>query len=99
MAGQEIDAEMALMIGFVHAVYPRNQFDARVQAFARDLLELPGEVVGLAKLAIDAAASVDRATARDIERIANTQLLLSAQHRERIQEFQDRSSRNGAQSS
>jgi enoyl-CoA hydratase len=91
MAGQEIDAREAYMIGFVHAVYPRNLFLEKVDAFAHHLASLPPEAVGLAKLAIDAAASTDRTTARDFDRVANTQLLMSEYHLERIEGFkQDR---------
>jgi enoyl-CoA hydratase/carnithine racemase len=84
MAGKNIDAETARTIGFVHEIYPAEGFAERVQAFARDLAALPGEAVGVAKLAIDAAASVDRVTARDFDRVASTMLLRSEDHQDRV---------------
>jgi enoyl-CoA hydratase/carnithine racemase len=84
MAGKNIDAETARTIGFVHEIYPAEGFADRVHAFARDLAALPGEAVGVAKLAIDAAASVDRVTARDFDRVASTMLLLSEDYQAKV---------------
>jgi len=41
-----------------------------------EIIALPAEALGAAKLAVELAAQVDRGTARDIERLANTQLVL-----------------------
>lgn len=87
MAGQSVDADEARSIGLVHAVYPHEEFAERVQAFARHLASLPREAVGLAKIAIDAAASIDRRTARDFDRLAQTTLFQSADHAERLAAF------------
>jgi enoyl-CoA hydratase/carnithine racemase len=81
MAAQTVDADEALRIGLVHRVIPEADFPAEVAAFAAHLAALPGEAVGLAKLAIDAAADSDRTTARNVDRIANTLLVLSDEHR------------------
>lgn len=87
MAGEEIDAETARMIGLVHAIYPESGFAEKVHEFACRLAALPREAVGLSKVAIDAAASVDRNTARDIERIANTALIFSHEFQSRLAAF------------
>src|SRR6202042_1410729 len=63
--GEEVSAELALTMGLVHAVYPAESFRSRVTAFARKLAALPTEAAGVAKIAVDIAASVDRGTARD----------------------------------
>ena len=55
MAAQTIDAERALRVGLVHDVYPDDEFDGRTADFARHLVSLPREVLGLAKLAIEAS--------------------------------------------
>ncbi len=81
MAAQTVDAEEARAIGLVHRVIPEDTFTDEVTAFARHLAGLPAEAVGLAKLAIDAAADTDRTTARNVDRIANTLLVLSEEHR------------------
>jgi enoyl-CoA hydratase len=91
MAGQNIDAQQAMVAGFVHAVYPPERFRAEVATLARDLAGQPGEAVGLAKLVIDAAAAADRTTARDFDRIANTSLLLGEEHRVRVEKFRAKS--------
>jgi enoyl-CoA hydratase len=93
MAGQTVDADTARMIGLVHAVYPAETFDARVQAFAQELVALPRQAMGLSKLAIDASATVDRGTARDIERIVNTVLVSSDEFRARVAAFNDKTRR------
>jgi enoyl-CoA hydratase len=87
MAAQTVDAEEALRIGLVHRVIPHDRFGAEVAAFARHLAELPAEAVGLAKLTIDAAADTDRTTARNVDRIANTLLVLSEEHRRIRKQF------------
>jgi enoyl-CoA hydratase len=90
MAGQSVDADTARMIGLVHAIYPVEQFADRVQAFAEALARLPREAVGLSKLTIDACATVDRGTARDIERITNSSLIFSHDFRARLAAFAER---------
>ena len=81
MAAQTVDATEARSIGLVHRVIPEDRFADEVTSFARHLAGLPAEAVGLAKLAIDAAADTDRTTARNVDRIANTLLVLSEEHR------------------
>ena len=93
MAAQQVDARQALSIGLVHQVLPDDGFAEAVQAFARGLAGISREALGLAKLAIDAAASADRATARDVDRIANTLLLLSDEHSAAVEAFQARKNR------
>jgi enoyl-CoA hydratase/carnithine racemase len=87
MAGQTIDADMALRIGMVHEVIAPDLFEARVQEFCQELAGLPAEAVGLSKLVIDAAVDADRTTQRHLDRIAVTTLYSSddvAQHRARF---------------
>jgi enoyl-CoA hydratase/carnithine racemase len=91
MAGQTVDAQRALMMGLVHDVYPADGFHERVHEFAVGLTALPMEALGLAKLAVDMCANVDPATARHVERVANTTLVLGAEHRERVEDFRRRS--------
>ena len=78
MAGREVDAERALLIGLVQEVWDDDVFDGEVARFVSDLAALPREAVGLTKLAIDAVASADPTSARNIERIANTRLTFQA---------------------
>ena len=55
MACQPVDAQQALAMGLVQAVYPAAGFAARARAFCDQLASFPREALGLAKLAIDAA--------------------------------------------
>jgi enoyl-CoA hydratase len=93
MAGQQVDSQQALMIGLVHQVLAGDGFVDAVQAFARHLAGISREALGLAKLAIDAATSADRASARDFDRIANTLLLLSDEHQAAVAAFRTRKDR------
>lgn len=88
--GEEVSADQALTIGLVHAVYPAGEFSARVDAFAHKLAALPSEAAGVTKTIVDIAAGVDRQTARDFDRFANTVLLTSEEHRARVRAFAER---------
>ena len=90
MAGNTVDAASALQMGFVHAVHPRESFDDEVDKFVQHLVRLPHEAVGIAKLAVDATASMDRGTARDFERLANSTLALSDEHSALVRQFEER---------
>lgn len=74
MLDRRVDAETARMIGLVHEVYPVDGFPERVAEFAASLTELPPEVVGVAKLTIDACVDLPRDSGRHVERLVNTPL-------------------------
>lgn len=90
MADALVDASAARDIGLVHAVYPSETFDRDVDEFARKLAALPAEALGLAKLAIGTASEVDRRTARDIDRLAQTMLMQSQSLRADLDRFSSR---------
>jgi enoyl-CoA hydratase/carnithine racemase len=93
MAGENVGAELALTMGFVHHVFPDETFHADVQTWTRKLLTNSTEALGLAKIAIDAAVDSDRRTARHIDRMANTMLLQTREHLDKIEAFKNRSKR------
>ena len=74
MADQAIDAERALAIGLVHAVYPDAEFNERVMAFCRQIAAMPPEMMAMAKLTIDLAADMTAERARKIERLGQSVL-------------------------
>jgi len=76
MAGRSVDAQQAVRMGLVHEVLPADGFAAAVHDRVREIVALPAEALGAAKLAVDLAADVDRGSARQIERLANTHLVL-----------------------
>jgi enoyl-CoA hydratase/carnithine racemase len=94
--GEEVTADQALTIGLVHAVYPADSFRERVTQFARKLAALPTEAAGVTKMAVDVAASVDRGTARDFDRYANTVLLTADEHLNLVEAFKNRKRTSGA---
>lgn len=91
MAGENVTAEQAVTIGFVHRVLPDEGFHEAVQVWVRKLITNSAEALGLAKIAIDAAVDSDRRTARHIDRMANTQLLQTQEHLDKIEAFKNRS--------
>lgn len=90
MAGESIDAAQALNAGIVHAVYPDDQFEAKVREFCVKLSKRPYELLGLAKLSIELAADLDRAQARNVERIANSILFTGDEHKQLVQAFMEK---------
>jgi enoyl-CoA hydratase len=84
MANRSVDADRALSIGLVHEIYPVEDFHQQVHEFVRELVQLPMETLGVAKMAIDMSAEVDATTARRIERLANTSLAQSEEFKARM---------------
>jgi enoyl-CoA hydratase/carnithine racemase len=90
MAGEQVSAEQAVSMGFVHAVYPDAEFAEKVWAFCLKLTQLPYELLGLGKLSIELAADLDRAQARNVERISNSILFTGAEHKALVRQFLER---------
>ena len=74
MAGQKVGAQQALNAGLVNAVYPASSFAEDVRAFCHALAKQPPEAMAAAKLAIEFAEDLDRAQARNMERLINSSL-------------------------
>lgn len=88
MAGKQIDAERALAIGLVHDVFPAETFMADVREFCGELCALAPEAVGMTKAAVDIAADIaDRSIQRQVDRLVNTILVHSDEHRKILNEF------------
>ncbi|CAN5294176.1 enoyl-CoA hydratase-related protein [soil metagenome] len=96
MAARKVDAERALAIGLVHEVYPVEGFQQRVHDVVREIVALPVQALGASKLVIDMTTEVDRATARDIERLANTSLIFGAEYTEARAAFNAKSAAKNA---
>lgn len=89
MAGKRVSAEQAKQIGLVHDVYPAETFLDDVYAFCRELTEIPAEVLGVAKLAVDMYADVsDRTVQRHIDRLIVSGLISSPDYLTRMARFQ-----------
>lgn len=77
MAGISPDADRALIMGLVHEVWPDDEFEARTMEFCHHLAGQHGEQMGTAKLAIEMCADLGAAQARNVERMANSALMLA----------------------
>jgi enoyl-CoA hydratase len=91
MGGETITAEQALAIGLVQAVYPAAEFADRVEEFAQRLAAMPREALGLAKVSIATADTVDRRSAREFDRLAQSLLFLSDEFKDKVNSFNQRS--------
>jgi enoyl-CoA hydratase len=80
MANKPVDAARALAIGLVHEVYPDVDFNLRVTEFCEHLCKQPPEFIGMCKVAIELAADLESAQARNLERLANSVLTLGEEH-------------------
>jgi enoyl-CoA hydratase/carnithine racemase len=61
-----------------------------VQVFCARLVRQPYEVLGLAKLSIELAVDLDRAQARNVERISNSTLFTGEEHKALVRAFLER---------
>lgn len=77
MANKPVNADTALRMGLVHEIFADESFDADVMAFCRHLCDNDGEQMGAAKIAIELANEVGHDSARDVERMMNSSLMLS----------------------
>jgi hypothetical protein len=74
-------------MGLVHEVFPDETFEADVMRFCRHLAEQNGEQMGTAKLAIEMARDVGLAQARNVERMANSALMLNPDYLAGIERY------------
>ncbi len=77
MANLPVNADRALLMGLVHEVYPDESFEADTMAFCEHLTQQHSEQMGTAKLAIEMARDMGLAQARNVERMANSALMLN----------------------
>jgi enoyl-CoA hydratase len=87
MANMPVNADKALIMGLVHEVFPDETFQDDVMKFCRHLAEQNGEQMGAAKIAIELARDVGLAQARNVERMANSALMLNPDYLERIERY------------
>jgi enoyl-CoA hydratase/carnithine racemase len=74
MGSQAVDADLALSMGLVQAVYADEEFETKVMEFCRQLAGQPPEMMGIAKLTINLCADADAASCRMIERLGQSVL-------------------------
>jgi enoyl-CoA hydratase/carnithine racemase len=82
MANLIADAQKALYMGLVHEVFPAETFEEDVMTFCRHIAKQHGEQMGTAKIAIEMSRDVGLAQARNVERMANSALMLNPDYLE-----------------
>jgi enoyl-CoA hydratase/carnithine racemase len=87
MANKPANAELAFAMGLVHQVYADETFEAEVMDFCRHLAKQNGEQMGAAKIAIEMATEVGRDTARHVERLANSALMLNPEYLQGMEKY------------
>lgn len=87
MANKIVSAERALIMGLVHDVFPDETFVEEVMSFCQHLCRQNVEQMGTAKLAIEMARDVGLAQARNVERLANSALMLQPDHNKSAEQF------------
>jgi len=87
MGNKPAPADMAYTMGLVHQVFPDETFEDEVMDFCRHLAKQNGEQMGAAKVAIEMCHEVGRDTARHVERMANSALMLNPDYLERVEKY------------
>lgn len=87
MGNRKADADKAHIMGLVHDVLPDEGFDAAALEFCRHLTRQDAEQMGAAKVAIELCAELGRDSARHVERMANSALMLNPAYQQRIANY------------
>jgi enoyl-CoA hydratase len=87
MANLIASADKALIMGLVHEVFPDETFEEDVMKFCRHLAQQNIEQMGTAKIAIELAHDVGLAQARNVERMANSALMLNPDYLAGIERY------------
>ncbi|MWV29294.1 enoyl-CoA hydratase/isomerase family protein [Aurantiacibacter rhizosphaerae] len=90
LANKQVDAELARTIGIVHDIYDPENFTAEVDSFCDAMAAIPPEAFAAGKLAIELSADLDKAQARNVERLAVSALIGGKELREMMSAMKKR---------
>ena len=90
LAGEFIDAEKALQLGLVTRVVPRDKLQDEARALAEKLVAKAPMALGLAKAILNTCENIDMASGRVLERIGQSILIKSEDHKEGIRAFREK---------
>jgi len=90
LAGEFIDAQRALQVGLVTRVVPKAKLADEARSLADKLVKKAPQALGASKALINACQNVDATTGRIIERMAQSALILSQDHREGVKAFREK---------
>jgi enoyl-CoA hydratase/carnithine racemase len=89
---EPIDANEAWRIGLVNHVVPAADLMKHAYAYAERLLDKAPFAMGMGKHVVNLCLNTDMHTGRYIERLGQSVLVLSADHREGMQAFKEKRS-------
>jgi len=87
MRGRMVDAATADRYGLVTELVPDGEVLARARSLAAELCSWSPMSVGLAKVILQGCANTDLETSRTLERLANSVLMETDEHRESVSAF------------
>ena len=90
MAGEFIDAQRALQIGLTTRVVAKDKLVEESRALADTLVKKAPQAIGAAKAVINACQSIDATSGRILERMAQSALILSQDHKEGVKAFREK---------
>jgi len=90
LAGEFIDAQRALQIGLVTRVVPKARLAAEACALADKLVNKAPQALGAAKAVINTCHQIDATSGRILERMAQSALILSEDHKEGVKAFREK---------
>jgi enoyl-CoA hydratase len=90
LAGEFINAEKALQLGLVTRVVAKDKLQDEARSLAEKLLAKAPMAMGLAKAIMNTCENIDMASGRILERIGQSVLISSADHKEGVQAFREK---------
>lgn len=90
LAGEFIDAQRALSIGLVTRVVPKAKLEEEARSLADKLAKKAPQALGAAKAVMNACQSIDATSGRILERMAQSALILSQDHKEGVRAFREK---------
>ncbi|SCW72113.1 Enoyl-CoA hydratase/carnithine racemase [Sphingobium faniae] len=90
LANKQVSAQQAQSIGIVHEIFEPDRLEQEAMDFCQSLVTLPREAFAAGKLAIELAADLDRAQARNVERLAVSGLIGGQEFRDMMTAMQER---------
>ena len=90
LAGEFINAEKAAQLGLVTRVVPRDKLQDEARSLAEKLVAKAPMAMGLAKAIMNTCENIDMASGRILERIGQSVLIKSEDHKEGVRAFREK---------
>ena len=90
LAGEFINAEKAAQLGLVTRVVPKEKLQDEARALAEKLVAKAPMALGLAKAIMNTCENIDMASGRILERIGQSVLIKSDDHKEGVRAFREK---------